>query len=36
MLIDRLAHEGVLVARPGKQLDGQDIGLAIDDAAGQM
>jgi hypothetical protein len=35
VLVDRLAHEIVLVARPGEELDGEDVGVAVDDAAGQ-
>ena len=34
--IDRLAHERVLVARAGEQLDRQDIGVAVDHAPGQQ
>ena len=36
MLVDRIADEDILVAGAGEQLDGQDIGIAVDDAAGQV
>ena len=35
MLVDGAAHVSVLVARPREQLDGQDVGVGVDDAAGQ-
>ena len=35
MAVDRVAHIVVLVARPREQLHGQDVGVAVDDAAHQ-
>ena len=35
VLVQRLAHIGVFLARAGEQLHGQDVGVAVDDAAGQ-
>ena len=35
VLVDRLAHIGVLVARAREQLHGQDVGVAVDDPPGQ-
>ncbi len=33
--VDRVAHVVVFVARPREQLDGEDVGVAVDDAADQ-
>ena len=35
VVFDRVAHIGVLLARAREQLHGQDVGVAVDDAAGQ-
>ena len=35
VLVDRVAHERVLVAGAGEQLHRQDVGVAVDDPAGQ-
>jgi len=35
VLVDGGAHEGVLVGGPGEQLHCQDVGVAVDDAAGE-
>ena len=33
MLVDRVAHIAILFVGAGEQLDGQDIGIAVDDAS---
>ena len=35
MVLDRVPHETVLVLGAGKQLDGEDVGVAVDDPAGE-
>ena len=36
MAVDRVAHILILLAGAREQLDGEDIGVAVDDAAGQL
>ena len=35
VVVDRGAHERILVARPGEELHRQDVGVAVDDPAGE-
>jgi hypothetical protein len=35
VLVDGVAHKRVLVGGAGEQLDGEDIGVAVDDLAGE-
>ena len=35
VLVERLTHIGVFLPRAGEQLDGEDVGVGIDDAAGE-
>ena len=36
MLVDRLTHIGVLLPRTCEQLDGENIGIAVNDPAGDQ
>ena len=36
MVVDGLAHPGVFIMRAGEQLDGEDVGVAVHHAAGEV